>query len=277
MIAFSTLPIIQGQEEVISGESRLALAYSKWDNQRSAEALETLAPFFRGTKDFSYGEPALNLALTILVDSGQWQAVADLYRKVEMWELTPETQRQLDYSMALAAENLQKYDQSAALWDSLRNHTDMPPEQKIYMFYFLAKTAERNKDMEQAYYLGRDALQGLSEMARENPEAADIPKIKDLLAMLMNITEGAGRISEALDWQQQYSQYVSEDSPDYLAMRYRLGQLYRQSGDKARWALVMQELVERDPESLYGRMAASELRSSQLSTDINSFLPPGGM
>ncbi|MBQ4133851.1 MAG: tetratricopeptide repeat protein, partial [Desulfovibrionaceae bacterium] len=275
--AWDQFPIIQKQEEVIGGESRLALAYSEWDNQRSADALETLEPFFRGSKDFSYGEPALNLALTILVDSGQWQAVSDLYRKVEMWELTPDTQRQLDYSMALAAENMRNYDQATALWDSLRNQTSMPPEQKIYMFYFLAKAAERNKDMEQAYYLGRDALQGLMNMADENPEMADVPKIKDLLAMLMNITEGAGRITEALDWQQQYAQYIDEDSPDYLAMRYRLGQLYRQSGDKARWALVMQELVELSPDSLYGRMAASELRSSQLSNDISSFLPPGGM
>lgn len=273
--AWDQFPIIQGQEEVIGGESRLALAYSEWSNQRSADALKTLEPFFRGTKDFSYGEPALNLALTILVDSGQWQAVADLYRKVEMWELTPDTQRQLDYSMALAAENLRNYDQATVLWDSLRNQTNMPPEQKVYMFYFLAKAAERNKDMEQAYYLGRDALQGLTGMAEENPDSADIPKIKDLLAMLMNITEGAGRITEALDWQQQYAKYVSEDSPDYLAMRYRLGQLYRQNGDRARWALVMQELVERDPNSLYGRMAASELRGSQLSNDINSFLPQG--
>lgn len=29
--------------------------------------------------------------------------------------------------------------------------------------------------------------------------------------MLISITEGAGRINEALDWQQQYSQYVKED------------------------------------------------------------------
>ena len=144
------------------------------------------------------------------------------------------------------------------------------------MFYFLSKAAERNKDMEQAYYLGRDALNGLTSMAEKNPEAIDKPKIKDLLAMLMNITEGAGRLQEALDWQQQYSQYVSPDDPEYPAMRYRLGQLYRQSGDMARWAVVMQELIDSAPDSLYGRMAASELRSSTLTDEINSFMPLGG-
>ncbi len=276
LLAWDKFPIIQGQEEVLGPESRLALSFSEWNGHRASDALGTLEPFFRGNKDFTYGEPALNLALTILVDTAQWQAIADLYRKVEMWELTPDTQRQLDYAMALSAENLNRYDQAAVLWESLRNTPDLPPEQKTYMFYFLSKAAERNKDMEQAYYLGRDALKGLTGMAEKNPEAVDKPKIKDLLAMLMNITEGAGRLQEALDWQQQYSQYVSPDDPEYPAMRYRLGQLYRQSGDMARWAVVMQELADNAPDSLYGRMAASELRSSSLTNEINSFMPPGG-
>ena len=94
--------------------------------------------------------------------------------------------------------------------------------------------------------------------------------------MLISITEGAGRINEALDWQQQYSQYVKEGEPDYPAMRYRLAQLYRKSGDLSRWAVVMQELVDKDPNSLYGRMAASELRSTTLNDEVNTFLPPGG-
>lgn len=276
LLAWDKFPIIQGQEDVLGSESRLALAFSEWNGHRASDALGTLEPFFRGNKDFTYGEPALNLALTILVDTGQWQPIADLYRKVEMWELTPDTQRQLDYAMALSAENLNRYDQAAALWESLRNTPNLPPEQKTYMFYFLSKAAERNKDMEQAYYLGRDALNGLTSMAEKNPEAIDKPKIKDLLAMLMNITEGTGRLQEALDWQQQYSQYVSPDDPEYPAMRYRLGQLYRQSGDMARWAVVMQELIDSAPDSLYGRMAASELRSSTLTDEINSFMPQGG-
>ena len=144
------------------------------------------------------------------------------------------------------------------------------------MFYFLSRAAFRKKDMETAYYLGRDALQGLMELAENDPAKADPIKVKDLLSMLISITEGAGRISEALDWQQQYSQYVKEDDEDYPAMRYRLGQLYRKSGDLSRWAVVMQELVDKDPTSLYGRMAASELRSTTLNDEVNTFLPSGG-
>lgn len=276
LLAWDNFPIVQGQVDILGSESRLALAFSEWSSRRISDAINTLEPFFRGDKDFTFGEPALGLALTMLVSTDQWKAVSDLYRKVEMWELTPETQSQLDYAMALAAENLKNYDQAAILWESLRHQANLPPDQKTYMFYFLAKATERNKDMEQAYYLARDSLKGLTQMAENNPEAADKPKIKDLIAMLMNITESSGRIQESLDWQQQYSQYVSPEDPDYPAMRYRLGQLYQQSGDVARWAVVMQELVELDPNSLYGRMAASELRSSSLTNEITSFMPQSG-
>ena len=273
---WDNFPIVREQAESLEGESRLALAFSEWKSNRSSNALETLAPFFYGDKDVKNGEPALNLALTILVDTDQWEELGKLYNKVEMWELTPDTQRQLDYAMALASENMGKDDQAAALWESLRQRADLPPDQKSYMFYFLSRAAFRKKDMETAYYLGRDSLQGLLELAENDPIKSDPIKVKDLLSMLISITEGAGRINEALDWQQQYSQYVKQDDPDYPAMRYRLAQLYRKSGDLSRWAVTMQELVDKDPNSLYGRMAASELRATTLNDEVNTFLPPGG-
>lgn len=275
MQVWDEFPILQRQSDDLSGESRLALAVSEWNQKRSANALKTLEPFFRGAKDFENGEPALSLALTVLIDAGQWPQVADLYNKVEMWELTPETQRQLDYAMALASENMNKPEQAATLWEALRQRADLPLDQKAYMFYFLARGAERKKDMETAYYLGREALQNLMEIGESSPEKVDPVKIKDTLAMLIGITEGAGRTQEALDWQQQYSKYVQPGDADYPAMRYRLAQLYKKSGDLGRWGVILQELVEKEPNSLYGRMAASELKLSNLSNEVNSFLPPG--
>ena len=42
-------------------------------------------------------------------------------------------------------------------------------------------------------------------------------------------------------------------------------------GDLSKWKQLLDEIVRREPESVFGRMAASELRTYEVSRDLSRF------
>ncbi len=274
--AWESAPALQAMEERLSPQVRLSLSLSKVNQHKSAEALLDLDPFFRGAKDPEFGDSALTLALSTMIDTQSWSQIEPLAMRVAMWELKPETKAQLDYARALAFENLGQPENAMPLWEELKNRSDLPPQLQAYTQYFLSRAALRNNDMQNAYYLSRQALQSLSDIAEADPSKADAAKIKTLLGSLLDITESSGRTAEALEWYQQYAQYVRDTDEEWPSLRFRLAQLYKTSGDTARWASLLKELAEQYPETLYGKMAVSELETHKLRQNISDFMPPAG-
>ena len=70
-----------------------------------------------------------------------------------------------------------------------------------------------------------------------------------------------------------YREFVPEDSPEYGPLRFREARVYRKLGDEARARAILEDLVKREPESSFGKAAASELRTLEVSRDLQNFLP----
>ena len=89
----------------------------------------------------------------------------------------------------------------------------------------------------------------------------------------MDVTEVMNRFAESLDWADKYAVFVPKDSPDYASWQFRVARLHRKMGDLGRWRALLDEIVLREPESVYGRMAASELRTQEVARDLTRFTP----
>ncbi len=273
-------PILREQQEAMNPESRVALAVSYRDEGRVDEALNVLEPFFLGGKIVGergqqYSEMALSLALTTHLDHDNWKGIEDLAARTALWTLTPETQRQLNYALALAYENQDRMSDAAPIWQKLYEQGDLPPMQQAYAEYFLARDAEQRRDLENAYNIGQDALSRLLTLARENPDKADTEKIKNQIGSLMSIAETAGHLAEAMSYAEQYLTYVQKDSSDYQGVLYRIAKINQKRGNLEAWEKGLEDIAAGYPNSVYGRTAASELRSARLNRDAARFSPTG--
>ncbi len=268
-------PIVHSQGEILSPESRIALGVSYWKEGKPNEALEAVGTFFLGSKVPEYSEMALSLVLSIYLEYDQWQAIQEVAKRVELWELKPENQQQLDYALALAAENMGQSEKAAQLWQKLYDSNKLPPAQMAYAVFFLARYAEKDRELERAYFLGSEALKRLMEQAQTNATAADAGKIKSQLASLMDVAETAGRLRESLGFAEQYLQYLPAGDAERMAVRYRMARIYRKQGNLDKWKELLTELVRENPNSVYGQIAASELKTASIAKDAEQYSPTG--
>ncbi|UZP67172.1 tetratricopeptide repeat protein [Desulfovibrio mangrovi] len=268
-------PIVRGQDTELAPESRIALGLSYWKQKQPSKALEVIDPFFLGLKIPETSEMALNLALSIYLDNERWADVVNLAQRIELWDLNPESRKQLDYALALAYENMGEHDKASPMWDALAKVQDVPLDQEAYTLFFLSREAERKEDWETAYRHAKQSLIDFRELAKRDPDKGDPQKIKDLLGALMDITERTGRAKEALDWAREYAQDVKPTDPDYPGMQYRIAGLYKKNANLEKWRAILTELRDSNPNSLYGRMAASELRTYDLTEGASKFSPTG--
>ncbi|HEU6437032.1 MAG TPA: tetratricopeptide repeat protein [Nitratidesulfovibrio sp.] len=264
-------PLIQENEKSLPMDTQVAIALSYANTGQPQRALEMLDPFLKGPKDPKYGETALALALKVYLETQNWQRIADVMQGTTGWSLSDPVQKQADYALALAQENLGHSDLAAPLWQRLYDRKDLPQEQRAYVGYFLSRDAERKRELEKAYLLTRETLSDFLAVAQAAPEKEDTPRIKECLLSLMDITEAAGRLRESLDWTDQYAKYVPDSDPGYAAMRYRVARLQRKMGNVDAWKSTLEDLARRDPQSLYGRMAASELRTTDVTKGLSGF------
>lgn len=268
-------PIVREQIDQLSPDSRVALAMSMQRENRPNEALKVLEPFFLGHQAAGYSEMALQLALSIYLEYGQWTSVMEVARQVELWELTPEAEHQLDYAIALAAENLGDSDTATPLWKKLFEDNKLPPRQMTYATFFYARSAERLQDYETAYFVGQTAFSRLLELAEKSPNPADMGKIKSQLSSLIDVSEKTGRLKEALGFAERHLQYLAAEDPDRPGVMYRMARIYKKQGNEESWLKSLNDIVALGPETVYGRLAQSELNASTIAKDAARFSPTG--
>lgn len=268
-------PIVHSQAAELSPESRIALGVSYWKEGKPNEALDAIGPFFLGSKVPEYSEMALSLVLSLYLEYEQWQAIEEVAKRVELWEIKPETEKQLDYALALAAENMGQNDRAAPIWQKLYDSSLLNESEKAYASFFLARHAEKERNLEKAYTLGRESLNRLLQQTASNPNPADVAKIKSQLGSLMDVAETAGRLREALGFAEQYLQYLGANDAERMAVRYRMARIYRKQGDQEQWKTILTELSSSNPDSVYGRIASSELSSASLAKDAAKYSPTG--
>lgn len=249
-------------------QARLSLGLALWKTGRAELALDLVRPYLGKAQVPQFSELALGLAVGVFVDHGNWDKVVELATVASSWDMAPEYRRELTYALALARENLHQPDQARPLWEALGRDVGLDRRQKAYATYFLAQDSVARDDLKAAYEYSQDAYTLLLESGE------DTGKIRDSLAILMDVTERSARPREALEWARKYGEYVTKGDPGWPAYRYRLAGLSRQNGDEKAWRETLEDLARVAPASLYGRMAASELQSSSLEQAAREYAPP---
>ena len=268
-------PIVHDQGELLSPGNRIALGVSYWKDGKPNEALDAVTPFFLGKRVPEYSEMALSLVLSIYLEFDQWQSILKVADKVELWEINNDTRRQLDYALALAYENLSLTAKAWPIWQKLYDSNELPPTQQAYATFFLARHMEKERDLEKAFSLGKEALGKLREEAKRGDNPSDINKIKSQLASLIDIAETAGHLREALGFAEQYLQYPGEDETERTSVRYRMARIHKKQGNLDSWRKILTELAAKNPDSVYGKIAASELKAAAITEDATRFSPTG--
>lgn len=254
--------------EKLSPDTKLAVGLAFWKRGEPDRALKVIAPLIRDEQVPEYSEMALSLALSIYVDEKRWQEVKDLSDIAQEWDITPDYERELSYALALAHENLGELEKSRALWRGLGGNMDLDPAQRAYAVHFLARRALEERKLKLAHQYAEESLSLLLKSGGE-----DVGKIKDNLRILIDVSETSGRPREALQWSTEYEKYLGPDEEGWGALRYRMAGLYKKAGDLDTWRKILEDLSERRPNSLYGRMADSDLETFSLEQAAGQYAP----
>ncbi len=250
---------------------RVALARANLNRGNEEQGLELLAPFLEGPENAKYGQYAYNIYLASYLRTSNWGGILTLGDKVANWDFPEDMRDQLDYAMALSAENLGLPAKSLPLWQKLAPKENIPLYQRAYATYFLARDAEARQDLRAAYQYNLDALAMFKDLENEGSPYASPERQRESIAALMEVTEIAGRFAEALEWAGEYARFVPITSPDYAGLRFREARLYRKIGDLARWRSILETIISTEPDSVFGKMAASELRTFDVARDLQRF------
>ena len=175
------------------------------------------------------------------------------------------------YTTAIAAENLGLEARALPFWRELAANESIPLYQRAYAQYFLARDAERKQNIRGAYQANLDALAMFEDLRNVQSPYASPERESESIAALMDITEIAGRFTESLEWLNRYRNYASENSKDYAGLQLREARLHRKMGDTMRWRSILEDVRRREPESIYGKMASSELNTYEMARDLTRF------
>ena len=275
LILWNGFPLVRERYGALDPRMRYALAQGMLERGDDAAALGMLAEFLKSPMDPQYGEAAFTEFFNRYLKAGAWDKVLDLGKLVSTWPLNRQLRNQLDYALALSAQNLNLTGPALAMWAQLADRQDIPLYQRAYATYFLARDAEQRKDIKDFYELNRKVIDLFTRLQDERSDKADPQLIKDAMAALMDISEVANRVPEALEWVGRYNAYAPPDSPEYPGLRFREARLYRKLGDSARAQALLEDVVRNYPNSPFAQAAAGELRTFEVSRDLKSFLPDG--
>lgn len=260
-------PILQQGQNGLDPDTRLLVATSLWKVDRPAEALALAGPLLTGAHGSDYGLAAMNLAMNIHLEGQDWQAMQELGEAVNGWNMPAEQRRQLDFSLALAEQNLGQSENARVRWARLAKDTELAKVQRGYALYYMAKASGEDSDLQQQYLYAQEALALFLEDGR------DPGKIKDCLLMLTEVARKAGRLQKAMMWAKQYHAYVDESDDEWAASYFRMAELYNDLGNAKQRRVMLEELIDKSPSSLFGRMAASTLNSLTLEERMSGFSP----
>lgn len=276
LLLWNGFPYVRERYGKMDAPLRYALAQGWLERGDEAKSFELLGDFLKDPMDPNYGEAAFSQFFNRYLQDGAWDKILDLGNLVKNWHMKPELQNQLDYALALSAQNLNLGAPALNRWKQLSTRTDIPLYQQAYANYFLAKEAESRRDIRNAYEGNRKVVEMFTRLADERSDKANPDIIKECIASLMDICEVGNRVPEAMDWVDRYSVFVGEDSPEFPALRFREARLYRKLGDSAKSQALLEDIARRFPESPFGDAASAELRTFDVSRDLEKFIsqPP---
>ena len=267
-------PLVRKRYGVPDSKLRFALAQGQKERGDEQGAMNLMRTFLKSPMDPEYGEIAFLEFFNSYLAQGNWNAILDLGKIVEGWALKPESRQDLDYAMALSAQNLNLQGTALAFWKKIAQNPDAQLYQKAWAMVFIAQDAERRKDIREAYAANLKVVEYFTQLAEERSDKADPERIKNAMLSIMDICEVANHIPEALQWASRFRPYAPENSADYPALRYRESRLYRKLGDTNRSRALLEEIIRHFPDSPYAQAARSELETFQISRDLQSLQSP---
>lgn len=260
-------PFIPQRGETLNPQSRLVVATAMNEVGRPGDALEIVKPLLTGAMQGEASQGAMMLALRIYLDEEAWGRIEALSETVAKWNLPPEQRRQFDFSLALALENLGKSELALSLWTKLAADMELEPDQRGYALYYMARAAAQKEDYRNQFLYSREAL------ALFLQSGDDKEKIKDCLLSLVEVCRKVRQLEQALHWALEYEKYITEDDPEWPASHFRLAEIHRGLGNDGEWRRLLDELIAKKPDSLFGRMAASTLKSMALERQVDRYRP----
>ncbi|MDR3358576.1 MAG: tetratricopeptide repeat protein [Desulfovibrio sp.] len=269
-------PLVRERYGPPDSRLRFALAQGWLRRGEDAKALDLLAEFLKSPMEPQYSEAAFMEFFNRYLKAGDWNGILDLGNLAANWRLNPQLRSQLDYAQALSAQNLNLAGPALAMWKKLAVKTDIPLYQRAYATFFLARDAERRKDIREAYERNKQVIELFTRLQDERSDKADPQRIKEAVSALMDICEVDNHIPEALDWLAEYNVFVSETSPEYPGLRFREARLYRKLGDATRARALLEDIAGRFPDSPFGKAASSELHTFGVSRDLQEYISGGG-
>ena len=275
LLLWNGFPLVRERYGAIDPRMRFALAQGMLERGDDEAALGMLAEFLKSPMNPEYSEPAFTEFFNRYLKAGAWAKILDLGRLVSGWPLKPQLRNQLDYAMALSAQNLNLAGPALAMWQSLAERQDIPLYQRAYATYFLARDAEQRKDIHSSYTLNRKVIELFTQLQDERSDKADPQRIKDAMLSLMDICEVGNRVPEALEWLARYNVFVPQNSPEYPGLRFREARLYRKLGDATRAQALLEDIVKNYADSPFAKAATAELHTFEVSRDLQNYLPGG--
>ena len=252
-----TYPYVASRADLFTDHDRLGVALALYYQGAPKEALTMVEPYLdKGPTPDS--QKALALILTIYRENQDWQALLDTVHKVESWTLADNPRRALEFAQAMALEHTGDRARSSLLWARLAADNQLDPAKMAYAVYYQARTAYDRKDYDQCLKWAQDSRTLFKEAAKDEGMA------RDALLLMIQADQSAGRFREALKLCEDYGKEAPENSAEWAANRLRMASLYRVLGNPDQWRKILEEMRDKQGDSLYGKLAASELSARGL-------------
>ncbi len=260
-------PFFQEDIKKTNPEVPLAIALAMWKLGKIKKAILLADQTLKNQRKKKLFEDALNLLLTIYLETEKWDKIIELYSKFSKKVTSPYLMEQFKYAYALALEVEDKG--SIDIWKSLLNSKNLTELQKGYVFYFVAKHSLKKENYEDVYDYSQQALA----VFLEKDKKSNIDKIKDCFEMLVKVTKDSGRLLEAIEWAEREKEYISKsDLLEWTYYNYRLANLYKEAGYEDKWKKILKELKDKYPNSYYGKLAALDLEGIGFRSKIKNIL-----
>jgi len=252
----------------VDDNTRLMVATSYWKMGQPEQALKIIKPYLGDKQIPDISSKAIDLAVGIYLDQYAWDSMNKLVaRATDKWNLKPRQQRQLKYARAMALQNMGDAKQALPLWAELGMDPEVDPAFRGYAMYYMAKDAMKHQDLKRVFAYAQEALTLLLQ-TKGDPE-----KVKDAVLMSIYATERSGRYEEALKWARQYDKYITPDNPEWAPTRFKLARIYKKAGAIEEWKKLLQDIIDRRPDSLQSSLAQAALDDYAVENQAREYSP----
>jgi len=265
---WETYDFIGDKDTRVNDDTKLGVAMSYWRVGKPEEALKLLSPYLQKKQVKNISAQALGMAVNIYLDGLAWKEIADLVDMVKRnWKLGEEQLLQIDYARAMALQNLGDDVKALPMWAELAKNVKVEPSFRAYAMYYMAKAAMERQDLRKVFVYSQEALSLLLQTD------GDPEKIKDAVLMSIYSTERSGRYGEALKWAREYDKYIKVDNPEWASTRFKLARIYRKAGAMEEWKALLNDIIEKKPDSLQAQLAKSALETHDLEQKAQEYAP----